>query len=507
MPKQPQDEWMLAEEVPHADVILVYPAFNCLVQEIKKIIKIGYSQVLGFQKGRKLTYYFGRKESYTLAISALDFIHRDPKFGLAVDDKILKYADDLINLSEKSSCQDPKKLSNLQLAKIISDWNRIFQKLYAYGWIPNLIDTWYPEFTQKLKSYLRCKTESEDQVNRLFVILTTASGRTEINQEFFDLLRVTSKVKADKNTKELFSKPKPPKLTDLSTRWQKVIQSHNQKYSHLEYLEIRKAIPTGRHLGFIHQIIHQKIDPQKRIKEILAQERLVKQKKHNALKKYAIDAKYRQLFNLFGRFMLSKTKRKLALARNMMLIEPIFKEMAKRLKITRSLLNEMSPVEIADALRGKSRVSKSVLEKRRKAYVYYGNSKGCEFIINKTRIKKYQQLIKEDLPDQNVSKISGQPAFPGKVKGVVKKLNSRDDVQKVKKGDILVAQTTDPDMVPAMRRAAAVITDMGGVTSHAAIVARELKVPCIIGTKFAMKVLKDGDRVDVDAEKGIVKKL
>ena len=66
---------------------------------------------------------------------------------------------------------------------------------------------------------------------------------------------------------------------------------------------------------------------------------------------------------------------------------------------------------------------------------------------------------------------------------------------------------TNPTYVPAMQKAAAVITDEGGLLCHAAIVSRELKVPCIIGTKVATKVLKDGDRVEVDAKKGVVKIL
>ena len=58
-----------------------------------------------------------------------------------------------------------------------------------------------------------------------------------------------------------------------------------------------------------------------------------------------------------------------------------------------------------------------------------------------------------------------------------------------------------------MKKAAAIVTEQGGITSHAAIISRELRVPCVIGTKIATKVLKDGDKVEVDATKGIVKKL
>ena len=73
------------------------------------------------------------------------------------------------------------------------------------------------------------------------------------------------------------------------------------------------------------------------------------------------------------------------------------------------------------------------------------------------------------------------------------------------KGDILVTGMTRPEFLPLMEKAAAFVTDAGGILSHAAIVAREMRKPCVIGTHVATKVLKDGDVVEVDADKGIVK--
>ena len=75
----------------------------------------------------------------------------------------------------------------------------------------------------------------------------------------------------------------------------------------------------------------------------------------------------------------------------------------------------------------------------------------------------------------------------------------------MKAGDIMVSVQTMPELLPAMEKAAAFVTDMGGITSHAAIVSREMKTPCIVGTRIATRVLKDGDLVEVDANKGIIK--
>ena len=116
-------------------------------------------------------------------------------------------------------------------------------------------------------------------------------------------------------------------------------------------------------------------------------------------------------------------------------------------------------------------------------------------------------MIRSVLQDNikaNTTNFSGIVASRGIAKGNVKIVKTIKDMDKVKKGDVLVASTTRPDLMPALRRCSAIVTDTGGITSHAAIIARELKLPCIVGTKIATQVLKDGDLVEVDANKGVV---
>lgn len=100
--------------------------------------------------------------------------------------------------------------------------------------------------------------------------------------------------------------------------------------------------------------------------------------------------------------------------------------------------------------------------------------------------------------------IRGTGACAGKVKGIVKIVEGPEDARKMKEGDILVAPFTTPLLTLAMTRALAIVTDTGGLTCHAAVVARELGVPCVVGTKNATKVLRDGMTVIVDGGKGLV---
>lgn len=100
--------------------------------------------------------------------------------------------------------------------------------------------------------------------------------------------------------------------------------------------------------------------------------------------------------------------------------------------------------------------------------------------------------------------LSGLAASYGVVAGKVRIVADVNELDKVQLGDILVTKMTDPDFVPAMKRAAGIVTDEGGVTSHAAIVSREMGIPCVVGTGNATKILMDGDLITIDAKAGKV---
>jgi pyruvate,water dikinase len=101
--------------------------------------------------------------------------------------------------------------------------------------------------------------------------------------------------------------------------------------------------------------------------------------------------------------------------------------------------------------------------------------------------------------------VKGIGASPGRATGIAKIVSDVNEAnQKITKGDILVTDMTNPDFVMFMEKSSAIITNTGGVLCHAAIVSRELGIPCVTGTRYATKVLKDGMKVLVDGLKGIV---
>ncbi|MHC1625696.1 MAG: phosphoenolpyruvate synthase [Methermicoccaceae archaeon] len=143
---------------------------------------------------------------------------------------------------------------------------------------------------------------------------------------------------------------------------------------------------------------------------------------------------------------------------------------------------------------------------------HYGTPQDVEWGIEKNKIYILQSrpitTIKND--EGTVSKkggegiVKGIGASPGMVSGVVKIVHEMDDLGKVNEGDILVTEMTTPDMVPAMKRAAGIVTDEGGLTCHAAIVSRELGISAVVGTREGSKILKDGMVVTIDGDRGVV---
>jgi len=123
--------------------------------------------------------------------------------------------------------------------------------------------------------------------------------------------------------------------------------------------------------------------------------------------------------------------------------------------------------------------------------------------------KDTEMLIAEHVTQDysHTTTVRRKPTQPGKVTAPVRVILGSEQFHKMQDGDVIVCSMTDPNYVPLMKRASAIVTDMGGILCHAAIGSRELKVPCVIGTTVGTKVFTDGDLVEVDAQKGVVKIL
>ncbi len=158
---------------------------------------------------------------------------------------------------------------------------------------------------------------------------------------------------------------------------------------------------------------------------------------------------------------------------------------------------QLSPDELVEILSGKQ-INVEEIEKVQKFRTYV-------LLNGEIFIYLGKELYRLAFPEEDVNELKGTPASKGKVIGEVQIVLNLSQIPKFKEGKILVAPFTNVNYLPIMKKSKAILTEVGGLTSHAAIVSRELKIPCIVGIKGLIKRLKDGDVVEVDATRGVVR--
>jgi phosphohistidine swiveling domain-containing protein len=201
-----------------------------------------------------------------------------------------------------------------------------------------------------------------------------------------------------------------------------------------------------------------------------------------------------RLANLLRRFIFLRTYRGEIVVKTMANIRPVLEEIAGRFGLRLEDIVYLTSDEIIEAL-GNGRLPE-----------YETRKKGYKLLVLDGVLQVIAGIELPQLDYSAVRELRGEGIVGGVVKGKVKRIMGKEDVTKLAKGEILVAQMTSPDMMFAIMKASAIVTDEGGLTCHAALISRELQIPCVISTEIATKVFKDGDLVLVNSKDGIVRR-
>ncbi|MCD4693793.1 hypothetical protein K8R62_00335, partial [bacterium] len=295
-------------------------------------------------------------------------------------------------------------------------------------------------------------------------------------------------------------------LDNIAPDLNRKLNDHAQKFGYLGYNTVGPVWGKEYFTDILRSLLSQNLNANKLLERIKKERSRIEKRQDEIVKKYKIDKKHRELFETARDMVFNKGARKDNMFRFYSVMEEFYKEFGRRYYLSVRQIRYLLPEEILEVLSGKREISPQSLNERYKFSIYLSeNNKKDRFIIGDDARKYLENinLIQEDV--ENISLLQGDTASIGRIKGKVKIVNVTKDMEKMNKGDILVSIATTPDLVPAIKKASAIITDVGGITSHAAIVSREFNIPCVIGTRVATKVLKDNDLVDVDATHGKVK--
>ena len=255
-----------------------------------------------------------------------------------------------------------------------------------------------------------------------------------------------------------------------------------------------------------------KLPSRERIKQLALINNVIKEvasKRDRILKKHGIsELEIKPFFILLDKFSLFHDIRKETQMRCNQVILRCLAEMAERYNVGYKDLLFYTHDQIRDLCLKRIRPGPNAIKKR---------ISGLTYVIRKGKVSTFTGIESKEVLDKLVlnrlkadqtDSVRGIPACHGIVTGTAFVTKSTKEANKsLQPGDVLVTSMTTIDYIPAMKRAGAIVTEDGGMLCHAAIVSRELGIPCIVGTKIATKILKSGMKVEVDANKGIVKIL
>ncbi len=361
----------------------------------------------------------------------------------------------------------------------------------------------------RLKSYLEkhLKLDRHDtEFRKIFTALLQPAKPSFANNEHVDLLAITKMIVSDPSQVLLFGNKNLHEVEQqLRPDILQQIQRHREKYifNQINYYH-GEALSIENYLDEIQKLITDDVDIDQKIQdESLLYYKNIQHRKE-MIAEYDFDQTTRDLIHLSIEVLHWQDDRKKVILECVYYMNMLLALVADSAEIDLELLKRYMPNEITAELLQKFPAHEAVERTKKVAvYSYRENNGVVQEVLMQEQFDALLEEYHKTLGKQN--DLHGTCASTGKVSGVVRVCKTKQEIAEFQPGEILVAAMTRPEYVPAMRKSSAIITDEGGLTCHAAIVSRELSIPCIIATKHATKVLQSGDLVEVNASHGIIK--
>jgi phosphohistidine swiveling domain-containing protein/ribosomal protein L39E len=420
----------------------------------------------------------------TLKDRFIEFCKNDPYFLTKFFSYLEEECKDIDSFIQKNSQNDWSKMSDSEISAIYDQFVNHSLRILTFLWPPLGPEEWIVErISTEISKKIDPVKEFDTHQHALHLLLGSNTP-TLIQEREDSIVELASKIVTTDRMSEFKS--------DIELIYKKYawINDHSLKfeYESLEHFEEAvKAALQGDPVKTRAKVISEKEKTEIERKELIAKLALP-----DDVMKYVHQA------SSLPHWRLLRTEKSVEAA---YYLQGMFEEIGKRSGFKDVLLCYYW--EVGNLIENKLLDKESVTRRK----------DGYGLIIMADRIydldKESRSIIKKEIESKiELGKlIKGNVACRGFVKGKVRVLHNTKELSTFKEGEVLVTSMTTPEYVPIMKMASAIVTDEGGISCHAAIVSRELKIPCVIGTKNATKVLKTGDEIEVDAEKGIVKIL
>jgi pyruvate,water dikinase len=404
------------------------------------------------------------------------------------------------NLNLNSFSQEEfRDIFQKQITSIIKYLNYYFLTEYFFF---DLIE-------EKINLTLENKFAGKELTNALTVLLSSLPENNLLTEEKIDRYKLVIKILEDQSVKQFILKEDINKLKEKSLYYS--IEKHIKKWGFLNYKDGKKYQAISELIVILNDDLSKgKNHLEKYIQDISEQSLDIKTEQTKLEKELPTEIVW--FCSVVREMQEKKFALRIILNKSFFgeesILSLLFREISKRYFVAMNQLEFMTVDEINKLLQNSNFLLRDIIERQNcfayilenNVYKIYTNDKAEEIV------KMVKPIIQKDL---NI--IKGNIANFGQAKGKAKLIRLTTKVQliqneiaKMKEGQILVTETTGPELILAVKKAGAIVTNEGGINSHAAIVSRELNIPCVIGTKIATEVIKDGDMIEVDANKGEV---
>lgn len=340
------------------------------------------------------------------------------------------------------------------------------------------------------------------------------TGETVAFTEQRNFFQVAARLYENKEVRALF---KDEDIKSISVGLKKysvensLFEKHTQKYEWVNTEYVSGGWSREKWIELFKTAIVSDVSPQEKLEELIANFNGINAQRKKVIDELRPPKDVLHAMDALAEFIAQRDWTKGYFTRALLSYNKLLDEIAQRLGVTRDDLLFYSYLELEQALESRKPIAKREIEDRKvNGFVIVIKHGKFNLVTGKEQIKNI--IDDEDISEPfekliNISEFKGLPASPGKIKAKARVLEDASMISQLAEGEILVTYMTTIEFIPAFRKAAAVVTDEGGMSCHAAIISREFKLPCVVGTKVATRVVQTGDMLEIDANKGTIKIL
>lgn len=509
------EQWLvgavnLDEDVHFSSFYLEQSMSKKLPDELKDF---GYHNIVAVYEDFNEIYYIPKKECVEVSNRLISYSLKNVDFWADLFQKTDESIDKLEKIFEGLPKRDSfRDLSDSELLLYYEKHYIVHKNLYVYARIPEVLDRGVPTFTNFLKNYLKgCSSElkNEESLNKVFDALTYPeilgySGENIL--EMYNVISLINETSSDKE-KEEWRSCNGRFLIRMNPEVIQRIEEYTAKWMFWGYHGYRdRALKDFVYFAEKVRIEYANKELKEQKKMLIKRQDEAAENRIRMFKKYKIEEKYQNLFRIYSKIGTIKIKRRYYQLKNFYYLDQLLLEIAKRNEISESTIRCMLPDEIVSFLRGDRGILNEGKNREKAKLFVYSLSDGRDKIIcgpeAETEAKRLKELTSHK--EFENGELIGDVASIGKYRGICRVMDGKHE-DKFERGEILVASDIDPDKFELIKLAGAVITETGGFTCHAAIVCRELQIPCIVGVHDITSYIHTGQRLDVDATRGKIK--